>query len=154
MISGGTATVFVTDFERALAFYSVILELTVLERFGNDWASLQAGTGLVLSLHPVSEKSPLAGKQGSLSIGFTVESALDEVVQTLTTRGVQFQGPIQGDNQSAIRLAFFEDPDGNALYLCETKRLDQPANKKPVAVKKPRAALVKNAVVSPQTAMV
>jgi hypothetical protein len=30
---------------------------------------------------------------------------------------VQFHGPIKDD--SAVRLAFFGDPDGNDLYLCQ-----------------------------------
>jgi hypothetical protein len=38
-------------------------------------------------------------------------------VAKLEQRGVSFHGPIIDDEQ--VRLAFFGDPDGNALYLCQ-----------------------------------
>ena len=62
------------------------------------------------------------GTTGSISLGFNVNSPIDEVVATLQSRGVQFRGPIQDDADGGIRLAFFGDPDGNDLYLCEVTR--------------------------------
>ena len=45
-----------------------------------------------------------------------------QVVETLQSRGVKFQqhgqDPIADDG--AVKLAFVSDPDGTALYLCET----------------------------------
>jgi hypothetical protein len=37
----------------------------------------------------------------------------------LSNRGVQFRGPVRTD--TAVKLAFFGDPDGNALYLSEAR---------------------------------
>jgi hypothetical protein len=46
-----------------------------------------------------------------------VNQPIAEVVQVLSNRGVAFQGPVRQDG--AVKLAFFADPDGNALYLAE-----------------------------------
>ncbi len=58
---------------------------------------------------------------GSINVGFNVTESIDEVVRILKSRGVTFDGPIQGDANGSIRLAFFGDPDDNSLYLCESK---------------------------------
>ena len=42
-------------------------------------------------------------------------------MSALGTKGVTFKGPIIDDANGSIRLAFFSDPDGNDLYLCELK---------------------------------
>ena len=44
---------------------------------------------------------------------------LETAVERLRARGVAFRGPVQ-DNPN-VKLAFFGDPDGNSLYLYETK---------------------------------
>jgi hypothetical protein len=48
-----------------------------------------------------------------------VGQPIESVVKTLTSRGVKFTGPVIDDK--AVKLAFFTDPDGNVLYLCEVK---------------------------------
>ncbi len=59
---------------------------------------------------------------GLIQVGLNVCKPLAQVVETLQSRGVRFQqhgkGPIVDDG--AVKLAFFSDPDGTALYLCET----------------------------------
>ena len=122
MINGGTATIYVSDFDRAVKFYTETLSLKVLYNYPDRWASIDAGNGLKLGLHPVSEHSPPAGKSGSISVGFNVTTGINEVVAELTKRGVNFRGPVQDDAEGKIRLAFFGDPDGNDLYLCETEQ--------------------------------
>jgi catechol 2,3-dioxygenase-like lactoylglutathione lyase family enzyme len=126
MIQGGTPTIYVTDMDRAIAFYTKTLGLRLLEREDDDWASIDAGDGLVLGLQPAGQnggrdvgKGGRAAAGGSISIGFNVTAPLEEVIAELENRGVQFRGPIQGQQDLPIRLAFFGDPDGNALYLCE-----------------------------------
>ena len=122
MIRGGVATIFVSQMDRAVSFYTDTLGFDLVHRSGDHWASVDAGDGLMLGLHPVSGHRPKPGTTGSISLGFNVNSPIDEVVATLQSRGVQFRGPIQDDADGGIRLAFFGDPDGNDLYLCEVTR--------------------------------
>lgn len=119
MIRGGVATLYVSDMNRAVSFYTETLGFTLGHRAGDKWASIDAGDGLTLGLHPMSEHAPKPGTRGSISVGFNVTHPIDEVVAALTAKGVRFRGPVQKDAEGGIRLAFFADPDGNDLYLCE-----------------------------------
>jgi len=118
MISSGLATVIVSDMDRAVRFYSEVLELKLVFRFGNDWASISAGEGLTIGLHPASEHLP-AGKKGSTTIGLNVSKPLDEVIGVLKDRGVTIKGEIIDDEM--LKVQYIEDPDGNELYLAEMK---------------------------------
>jgi catechol 2,3-dioxygenase-like lactoylglutathione lyase family enzyme len=121
MITGINATVFVSDMNRAVEFYSETLGLKLTARYGDHWASIDVGNGAAIGLHPAeSPKSPKPGTSGSIQIGLTVDRSLDQVVADLTGKGVSFRGPIIDDGQ--VRLAFFGDPDGIDLYLCEVKK--------------------------------
>ena len=122
MIKGGNATIYVSEMGRAVAFYVDILGLTLVNRFGDHWAEIQAGDSLRLGLHPKSEKGPSPGTSGSISIGLTIDEPIDEVVTRLRARGVEFRGPVVRDEQGGVALAFLGDPDGNDLYLCEVVR--------------------------------
>lgn len=119
MIKGGTPTIYVSDMDRAVKFYTETLGLKLQDRYDDEWAGIDAGGGTVLGLHPASEKNP-AGKSGSITIGFLLNEPIEEVVKKLKSKGVRFHGPIQGDEKFPIRLAFFDDSEGNDLYLCET----------------------------------
>lgn len=118
MISGGNATVFVSDLDTAVRFYTDALGLQLLERYENDWAAVKAGA-LIIGLHPNAEFAPRSGTAGAISIGLDVTVPLEEAIATLSDRGVRFKGAIVEDPYSPARLAFFDDPDGNALYLLE-----------------------------------
>ncbi len=120
MIRGGVATVYVSDLDAAVAFYTKVLELPLLFRAGEHWAAIDAGDGFQIGLHPASEHGPSPGTSGAVSIGLNVTDSLEAVVARLEAHGVKFRGPIQGDAEGAIRLAFFGDGDGNDLYLCES----------------------------------
>lgn len=125
MINGINATVFVSNMDRAVEFYTKTLGLKLAGRWGDHWAGIDIGKGVAIGLHPVeSPRSPKPGTSGSIQIGLTVDPAagggLDQAVADLKGKGVQFRGPIVDDNQ--VRLAFFGDPDGNDLYLCEVKK--------------------------------
>ncbi len=121
MIEGGTPTIYVSDMDRAVQFYTEVLGLRLISRYGDEWASVDAGKGLTLGLHPAAERMGAPGTLGSINVGLNVTESIDEVVRTLTSRGVTFDGPIQDDANGSIRLAFFGDPDNNSLYLCESK---------------------------------
>jgi catechol 2,3-dioxygenase-like lactoylglutathione lyase family enzyme len=122
MLRTGIATVYVSDMDRAVTYYTDTLGFKLKLRVGNDWAEVDAGGGFGIGLHPHhgGGHTPSPGTPGSISIGFEVNEPLDKVVATLKSRGVKFHGPIVDDDP--VRLAFFGDPDGNALYLCETKQ--------------------------------
>ena len=88
-------------------------------RAGDHWAELDAGGGFHVGLHPASARGPGQRTAGSITVGLAVDEPIVEVVEKLTNRGVSFQGPIRDDG--GLRLAFFTDPDGNPLYLAETR---------------------------------
>jgi len=117
MIAGGLATIYVSDLDRAVRFYTETLGLKLRYRAGQGWAVIDAGNGLVLGLHGAHPGGPQPGRSGSISVGLSVTEPLDRVVAALSERGVAFRGPVRDDTQ--VRLAFFGDPDGNELYLTE-----------------------------------
>lgn len=119
MISGGNATIYVSDLDRAVKFYTDTLGLKLQFQAGPHFAQIDAGRGMALGLHPTGPQSPKAGQRGSISVGLAVTDPLDQVVSKLRAKGVVFRGPIVDDKQ--VRLAFFGDPDGNDLYLSEYK---------------------------------
>lgn len=116
MINGGNATIYVTDLDRAVAFYTQTLGLRLVYRAGEHWASLRAGA-FDIGLHPAGPHTPTPGAAGAIGIGLSVDEPIDQVVSSLKTRGVTFTGPVTDDGP--VKLAFFADPDGNGLYLAE-----------------------------------
>jgi catechol 2,3-dioxygenase-like lactoylglutathione lyase family enzyme len=118
MFASGNVTVYVSNMDRAVRFYSEVLGLKLAYRFGDHWASVELGKGLTIGLHPASSEKP-AGHKGSMSIGLELAGSIRTAVETLTAKGVRFKGEIQ-DGKSGV-FAHFEDPDGNPLYLAELR---------------------------------
>ena len=118
MISGGNATIYVADMDASVTFYVETLGLRLEFRAGDHWATIDAGKGFQLGLHPASEHKPAPGTAGGVTIGLAVDQPIEHVVSTLTERGVMFQGPII--DEGMLKLAFFTDPDGNTFYLAES----------------------------------
>lgn len=116
MISTGIATIFVSDMDRSVRFYTEVLGLRLAQRFGNHWAQVEAGR-LTIGLHPQSPQNR-AGRDGSITIGFAVSADIENVVSALQQKGVRFRGPIDAD-PNAGKFAYFEDPDGNVMYLMQ-----------------------------------
>ena len=121
LIRGGSPTIFITDMNRAVKFYSDTLGLKVAYRAGDHFCMIDAGEGLMIGLHPPGDHAGAPGINGSTQVGLNVAQPIDEVVATLRTRGVNFHGPVISDAKGGVKLAFFNDPDGNTLYLCEVK---------------------------------
>lgn len=118
MIHGGNTTLYVADINVSIQFYTQTLGLDLRMRAGDNWAEIEAGPGLVLGLHPTDGvHTPKPGLRGSIAIGFNVDETLESVMEKLQKSGVSFQGPIVEDEH--VRLAFFQDPDGNPLYLAQ-----------------------------------
>jgi catechol 2,3-dioxygenase-like lactoylglutathione lyase family enzyme len=114
--------VYISDMDRAVAFYAQTLGLQVAHRAGDHFCMIDGGDGLMIGLHPSGPESPRPGARGGITLGFTVARPIEEVVRELERRGVRFRtrggGPVVTDG-GAVKLAFFSDPDGNDLYLCQ-----------------------------------
>ena len=116
MYTGGNLTVMVSDFNRAVQFYTETLGLTLKARMGDGWASIEA-PGVSIGLHAAGPHGPQPGGGGGMSIGLQVAD-LEAAMATLQQRGVAFAPPSDGQG---VRFAFFTDPDQTPLYLWETK---------------------------------
>jgi catechol 2,3-dioxygenase-like lactoylglutathione lyase family enzyme len=121
LIRGGSPTVFVSNLDTSVEFYTKALGLRLQFRAGDHFAMIDAGGGTTIGLHPPGRLTPAPGTVGCIQIGLNVTEPIAEVVETLRSRGVVFQehdGRVVIDD-SAVKLAFFNDPDGTELYLCE-----------------------------------
>ena len=120
MISGGNATVFVLNMDRSVEYYTSVLGLKLTNRFGDHWATVQAGTGLTIGLHPASPEYPAPGTKGGIMLGLEIDEAIEIVVDRLKDRGVKVKGAIARSESG--NFAHFEDPDGNEIYIWEVNR--------------------------------
>jgi catechol 2,3-dioxygenase-like lactoylglutathione lyase family enzyme len=127
MISGGNATVYVSDIDAAIRFYTESLGLKLTNRFGGKWATIEAGpsywttaevgAGLVLGLHPGSPKHPAPGTRGAVGFGFETDEAIEGAIASLVQRKVRISGEVI--RFEAGNTVSFEDPDGTPTYLHE-----------------------------------
>jgi predicted enzyme related to lactoylglutathione lyase len=113
MFMSGNVTVLVTDFKRAIHFYTEILGLKLLHETDGHFALIEAPGLTIGLLHLAEEQGAHPGTSGSMSIGFEVED-LETAIETLQSRGVVFHDAVEG---KAARVVHFTDPDGNTLYL-------------------------------------
>lgn len=121
MISGGNITVMVSNMDASVRFYTEVMGMKLTNRFGDHWATVDAGRGLVIGLHPASPKYPAPGTRGGTLIGLEIDEPIQKVVDRLQTKGVRFLGPIVNDAGSGSFIDL-EDPDGNFIYLWEVNR--------------------------------
>jgi predicted enzyme related to lactoylglutathione lyase len=102
-----------SDMDAAVGFYTDLLGLTLVTRYGNEWAELDAGP-IRLGLHGSGDGGPLPNAG---TVVFRVTD-LDATKAGLEERGVAFDGHL-GEVPGVGRYASFSDPDGNALQLFE-----------------------------------
>ena len=118
MTSGGNVSVYVSNLDRAIDFYTNKLGLALKARIAGEWAEIDAGKGLVVGLHPARPPDTVqAGTIGAINIELAASTSLDDVVAGLAARGVQFAGAIQ--NYPNVRLVSVKDPDNNAILLAQ-----------------------------------
>lgn len=109
--------VFVSDWDRALTFYTETLGMkAVFADADMGWAELDTG-----SAHLALERiDPADGESAELLGRFVgVSLAVDEIsfaYESLRSRGVHFEAPPESQPWGAS-LAHFRDPDGNVLTL-------------------------------------
>jgi catechol 2,3-dioxygenase-like lactoylglutathione lyase family enzyme len=119
MIIGGNATVFVTNMDAALKFYTDVLGLKVSSHYGDHWATVEAGA-FTIGLHPKTEKAAAPGTHGSIQIGLNIDESIEVARGKLTSFNVKNVGEIlRGDGGNFV---YFQDPDGNELYLWEAPK--------------------------------
>lgn len=117
MVSAGNATIIVSDMDRSIQFYTDILGLKLTNRFGYDWATVSAGEGLTIGIHPASAKYPNPGTKGAIILGLDIDVPVEEAVRKLAQHGVSIKGSIVRSEPG--NFANLEDPDGNEIYLWE-----------------------------------
>ncbi|MDB2439446.1 VOC family protein [Hellea sp.] len=118
MINGGNASVYITDMDKAVEFYTDSLGLKLKTRLGNEWAEVEAGDGLIIGLHLARPPETVAaGTVGAINIELRVTEKMESVVQVLSKRGVTFEGDIL--NYENVRIASLLDPDSNVIILAE-----------------------------------
>jgi predicted enzyme related to lactoylglutathione lyase len=103
----------VTDMDRAVAFYTDALGLPVKQRHGDRWTELDGGT-IRIGLHGRIEGHP--ADHGGTAV-FLVQD-LDASKAALEERGVAFDEHM-GEVSGYARYASFADPDGNSMQLIE-----------------------------------
>lgn len=109
----GVATVWlpVTDMQRAIDFYANTLGLKATMQ-ESEWSELEAD-GLKIGLNARDEETP--GGEGGAVVAFTPSGQLEDAVEDLRGKGVEFTGEISDHPWG--RIAPFKDPDGNDLQL-------------------------------------
>lgn len=115
MLAAGNATIYVSNMDAAVRFYSDVLGLRLTNRFGHHWATVQVGSTLVIGLHPWSAKYPNPGTKGSVQIGLVLrEEPIAAFAERLTKLGVDVSGVIASQEGHYVQ---FTDPDGNLIYV-------------------------------------
>jgi catechol 2,3-dioxygenase len=116
MIYGGNATVYVSNMDTAVRFYTEVLGLKLTNRFGNHWATVQAGKSLTIGLHPSKPNHPKPGTHGSVHVGLVLsqDETIDAYAARLRRHGVEVTGIIESEAGNYINLV---DPDGNPIYV-------------------------------------
>ena len=115
LVGGGHAIVYVSNMDAGVRFYSEKLGLALTNRYGDQFATVEAGR-FILAIHPKTPRTPDPGSKGSVTLGFQVDEPMDRVVSRLTERGVRMTGNAPPDPERLVEL---EDEDGNAIYLWE-----------------------------------
>ena len=113
MVTGGNATVFISNMDAAISFYTGTLGMKLAERYGHDWATVQAG-GFTVGLHPKRDAQPSPGTAGSIQVGLMVGNIQAARAALESGGALEIGAVVAGDGGSFVQ---FHDPDGNALYL-------------------------------------
>ena len=115
-----TATIAVKDLDAAREFYETTLDLKPIREEGSEAVTYQTGDSTVLVY-----RSEFAGTNQATAVTWLLDEGLDEVVQELRSKGIQFEHydmpgmTREGDVHIAgdTRIAWFKDRDGNIHAL-------------------------------------
>ena len=102
----------VSDMDRAIAFYADAIGLELVRRHGDEWVELEAGA-VRLALHGGANDERAPGG----TVVFEVED-LDAARFAMELQGVVFDEHV-GEAEGLARFVSFTDPDGNRMQLIE-----------------------------------
>ena len=127
MFARGNATMNVSNLDEAFRFYTGPLGMTLTNRFGDRWATVETGpsywtthdvgAGLVLGLRPAPEGDVSPGKAGGVGFGLESYQPIEDIALTFTARGVRVTSEIV--RFEAGNTFAFEDGDGFPSYVHE-----------------------------------
>jgi predicted enzyme related to lactoylglutathione lyase len=103
---------FTQDLERSMNFYGETLGLRRNERAHPDWPEFETGNLTLLLIRPEQTGSEFSAAKGSVALRVP---DVAEARRKLEESGVTFHGETY--DSGVCHMAFFEDPDGNALTL-------------------------------------
>jgi catechol 2,3-dioxygenase-like lactoylglutathione lyase family enzyme len=151
MFSSGNVTEYVSDLDSAIRFYTTQLDLGLTNRFGDRWATIDAGSsfwatrenlaGLVIGLRPASAQYPPPGSTGGVGFGIEAYAPVEDVEASLRSRGVRVTGEII--HYEAGNCFSFADLDGVRSYVNQfpPEMLDDEERSRPAYQQHVRAPL-------------
>ena len=112
-MASGVAAVWVpvTDMDRAVKFYRDVLGLSVRSQSA-DWSEIDAD-GLMIGLNGREDAS--AASDGGAVISFQPDGSIEDEVDRLKAKGVDFTGGISDHDWG--RIIPFKDTEGNDLQF-------------------------------------
>ena len=112
-MASGVAAVWVpvTDMDRAVGFYRDVLGLSVRSQ-DSDWSEIDAD-GLMIGLNGREHAS--ARSEGGAVISFQPDGSIEDEVEQLRAKGVEFTGDISDHEWG--RIIPFKDTEGNDLQF-------------------------------------
>jgi predicted enzyme related to lactoylglutathione lyase len=117
-IRSAATSVYISNMDRAIKFYSEGLGLTLQSRIGNEWAELVTSSGVVIGLHPAQPPTTVTpGTIGAINLEFQTANDLESAISSLKSQGVPFLTDIQ--EYPHVRLITCSDPEGNHLFLAQ-----------------------------------
>ncbi len=116
MISKAITTISVRDLDKSIEFYTQTLGFYIVHRLDNRLVHV-AAPGMVIALRP-RDTETITQETAHVHIGLMV-TELDAMRRGLEKLDVLFIG--DSVETDVVKLAFFCDPDGTSLYLCEWK---------------------------------
>lgn len=127
MFASGNATINVSDLSAAIRFYTEQLGMTLTNRFGDRWATIETGPSywttedvrarLILGLRPATPRYPVPGTAGGVGFGLESYRPIEEIASTFEKRGVRATSEII--RFEAGNTFQFEDLDGFPSYMHE-----------------------------------
>jgi catechol 2,3-dioxygenase-like lactoylglutathione lyase family enzyme len=103
----------VTDRARAVEFYGKTLGLRRNPLASDDWPEFETGNVTILLNTPEQTGTPFSPSNTALALRVP---DVAEAMKRLEAAGVRFEFPEPYDS-GVCHMAFFKDPDGNALIL-------------------------------------
>jgi len=105
MFATGNVTVIVSNMDASVRFYTEVLGLKLQYRFGDHWASVEAGKGLTIGLHPADVDKLMIQLEALVDAGNTVIVAEHEMRVAAAADWIIDLGPGPGDQGGKIVVA-------------------------------------------------